>query len=132
MVTKTIVNAINSSGSNGRVVGVRNMKSMRPPSAAIFFITYFYRAGGGDMVPSVPPGSATCQLKCPLYLNFAILITLISIKQATRDREDHPDRMVHPERTAFEGHKDSPDQVDNLEETGNPEATVSAHSFYLN
>ena len=57
---------------------------------------------------------------------------LISIKQATRDREDHPDKMVHPERTVFEGHKDSPDQVDNLEETGNPEVTVSAHSFYLN
>ena len=42
------------------------MKSMRPPSAAIFFMTYFYRAGGGAMAPCRPPhphppptGSAT-------------------------------------------------------------------------
>ena len=26
--------------------GARNMKSMRPPLAAIFFVPYFYRAGG--------------------------------------------------------------------------------------
>ena len=31
------------------------MKSMWPPLAAIFFMTYFHRAGG----PSAPPGSAT-------------------------------------------------------------------------
>ena len=37
-----------SGGSSGRVRGgPRNMKSMRPPSAAIFFMTYFYRARGG-------------------------------------------------------------------------------------
>ena len=35
------------------------MKSMRPPSAAIFFMTYFYRAGGGPWPPWPPPGSAT-------------------------------------------------------------------------
>ena len=36
------------------------MKSMRPPSAAIFFMTYFYRAGGGGPWPPwPPPGSAT-------------------------------------------------------------------------
>ena len=45
-----------SSGSSGRVRGgPRNMKSMRPPSAAIFFMTYFYRAGGGAMAPLAPP-----------------------------------------------------------------------------
>ena len=44
-----------SSGSSGRVRGgARNMKSMRPPSAAIFFMTYFHRARGGAMAPSVP------------------------------------------------------------------------------
>ena len=35
------------------------MKSMRPPSAAIFFMTYFYRAGGGGHGPLGSPGSAT-------------------------------------------------------------------------
>ena len=29
------------------------MKSMRPPLAAIFFMTYFHRAGGA-MAPSAP------------------------------------------------------------------------------
>ena len=44
-----------SSGSSGRVRGgPRNMKSMRPPSAAIFFMTYFHRAGGGHG-PLGPP-----------------------------------------------------------------------------
>ena len=39
---------ITSSGSSGRVRGgPRNMKSMWPPSAAIFFMTYFHRARGG-------------------------------------------------------------------------------------
>ena len=32
----------------------RNMKSMRMLSAAIFFMTYFYRAGGGGMAPWSP------------------------------------------------------------------------------
>ena len=40
--------------------GARNMKSMWPPLAAIFFMTCLYRAGGGGaMAPSAPPGSAT-------------------------------------------------------------------------
>ena len=48
-----------SSGSSGRVRGgPRNMKSKQPPTVAIFFMTYFHRAGGG-MAPSAPPGSAT-------------------------------------------------------------------------
>ena len=51
---------IYSSGSSGRVRGrgPRNMKSMPPPLAAIFFMTYFYRARGGHG-PLAPPGSAT-------------------------------------------------------------------------
>ena len=50
---------LSSSGSSGRVRGgPRNMKSMRPPSAAIFFMTYFHIAGGGHG-PLGPPGSAT-------------------------------------------------------------------------
>ena len=40
------------------------MKSMRPPSVAIFFMTYFHRAGGGGMAPLVPPGSATESIGC--------------------------------------------------------------------
>ena len=35
------------------------MKSMWLPLAAIFFMTYLYRDGGGEMAPSVPPGSVT-------------------------------------------------------------------------
>ena len=57
-----------SSGSSGRVRGgARNMKSMRPPSVAIFFMTYFHRARGGAMAPSAPPGSATAMIKLKLY-----------------------------------------------------------------
>ena len=41
--------------------GPRNMTSMQPPSVAIFFMTYFHRAGGA-MAPSAPPGSATVAL----------------------------------------------------------------------
>ena len=40
---------LHSSGSSGRVGGgrgLRNMKSIRPYSAAILFMTYFYRRGG--------------------------------------------------------------------------------------
>ena len=39
--------------------GARNMKSMRPSSAAIFFMTYFHRAGEGGHCPLAPHGSAT-------------------------------------------------------------------------
>ena len=34
--------------------GQRNMKSMRPLSVAIFFMTYFHRAGGGAWPPRPP------------------------------------------------------------------------------
>ena len=45
-----------SSGSSGRVRGgPRNMKSMRLPLAAIFFMTYFHRARGGPWPPRPPP-----------------------------------------------------------------------------
>ena len=40
--------------------GARNVKSMWLPLAAIFFMTYLYRAGGGwAWPPRHPPGSAT-------------------------------------------------------------------------
>ena len=40
--------------------GAKNMKSMWPPLVAIFFMTYFYRAGGGGgHGPLGLPGSAT-------------------------------------------------------------------------
>ena len=41
--------------------GARNMKSMWLPLVVIFFMTYLYRAGGGGVAPSAPPGSATGQ-----------------------------------------------------------------------
>ena len=51
---------LSSIGSSGRVGGgPRNMKSMWPPLAAIFFMTCFYRARGGPWPPRPPPGSAT-------------------------------------------------------------------------
>ena len=47
-------------GSSGRVGGgARNMKSMWPPLAAIFFMTYLYRAWGGHGPLGTLPGSAT-------------------------------------------------------------------------
>ena len=59
-----------SSGSSGRVSGgPRNMKSMRLPSAAIFFMTYFHRARGGPWPPRPPPGSATGFLSSSFFLN---------------------------------------------------------------
>ena len=39
--------------------GPRNMKSMWLPLAAIFFMTYLHRAGGGHDPLGTPPGSAT-------------------------------------------------------------------------
>ena len=51
-----------SIGSSGWVGAARNMKSMGPPLVSIFFMTYFYRAGGGDHGPlGIPPGSATAR-----------------------------------------------------------------------
>ena len=35
--------------------GPRNIKSMQPNSVAIFFMTYFYRAGEGGAWPPRPP-----------------------------------------------------------------------------
>ena len=52
--------------------GLRNMKSMRPPLAAISFITYFYRDRGHG--PLGPPGSATV-VKENLYGNFDFLLS---------------------------------------------------------
>ena len=46
-VSNVCSSVVVSSGSSGRVGGTRNMKSMRPPLSAIFFMIYFYRAGGG-------------------------------------------------------------------------------------
>ena len=44
-----------SSGSSGRVRGGQeNMKSMWPPLVAIFFMTYFHRAGGPPSAPLDP------------------------------------------------------------------------------
>ena len=48
-----------SNGSSGRVGEPRNMKSMRPPSPAIFFMTYL--TGPGDD-PLGLPRSATEKL----------------------------------------------------------------------
>ena len=48
------------------------MKSMQPPLKAIFFMTYFYRALGGEgfMAPSVSAGSATeNNVVVSIYLN---------------------------------------------------------------
>ena len=56
---KVMPGSIGSSGWVGGGGGARNMKSMWPPLAAIFFMTYFYRAWGGAWPPRHPPGSAT-------------------------------------------------------------------------
>ena len=51
-----------SSGSSGRVrEEERKMKSMGPLLIAIFFITYFYRAGRGGMTPRPPSWIRYCQ-----------------------------------------------------------------------
>ena len=56
---KSTLHLVNSIGSSGRVGGPRNMKSMWLPLAAIFFMTYLYRAGGPWPPRHPPPGSAT-------------------------------------------------------------------------
>ena len=60
------------------------MKSMRPPSVTIFFMTYFHRAGGGAMAPSAPPGSATVTFQNSSFLSFWYLIKLSISKDIKR------------------------------------------------
>ena len=58
--------ALTSSGSRRRVRrGPRNMKSMKLPLAAIFFMTNFYRARGGAR-PTRPPQIYYCSF-CLVY-----------------------------------------------------------------
>ena len=57
-----VVSASDPAAGWGR--GARNMKSMWLPLAAIFFMTYLYRAGWGDMAPSAP---AVDPLLCLIY-----------------------------------------------------------------
>ena len=58
------------SGSSGRVRrGARNIKSMQPPSVAIFFMTYFHRAGGGHG-PLGPPWIRYCTLTEFVFVTF--------------------------------------------------------------
>ena len=54
------------------------MKSIRPHSAAIFFMTYFHRAGlGGGMPPSTPPDPLLQSER-----NFAAIFVQIHVKQS--------------------------------------------------
>ena len=50
--------------------GARNMKSMWPPLAAIFFMTYLYRAGGAWPPLGTPPGSTTATRLVVAFLSF--------------------------------------------------------------
>ena len=63
-----------SIGSNGRVGGARNMKSMWPPLTAIFIMTFFYRAGGRGHGPLGPPGSATVLVDIRIHNYYLTLI----------------------------------------------------------
>ena len=62
-----------SSGSSGRVRGggPRNMKSMRLPLAAIFFMTYFHRTRGA-MAPS-PPAPPWIRYWCVDDVNWNVI-----------------------------------------------------------
>ena len=58
------------------------MKSMRPPLAAIFFMTYFHRAGGHD--PLAPPDpllatQAAPSEKIQIYIS-AVLLPMNRLK----------------------------------------------------
>ena len=56
--------------------GPRNMKSMRPPLVAIFFMTSFYRtAGGGGMAPLAPPPESATEIA--LQLRFIVFNYLL-------------------------------------------------------
>ena len=63
---------IQRSAGGGR--GARNMKSMWLPLAVIFFMTYFYRAGGHD--PSASTGSATVELRSIYFFSANSGITI--------------------------------------------------------
>ena len=69
----------------------RNMKSMQPPSAAIFFNTYF--TGRGGMAPWPPPGSATASMysECPFV---SVCLSVCS----SRDTEKS---WIHPNDTCY-------------------------------
>ena len=47
------------------------MKSMRPPSVAIFFMTYFHRAWGGHGPSAPPPDPLLTSMVCNLASAFA-------------------------------------------------------------
>ena len=55
------------------------MKSMRPPLAAIFFMTYFYRVEGGGRVygPFGPTGSATVFVAFMLFSVYSDWVPMI-------------------------------------------------------
>ena len=57
---------------NGQVRGARNMKSMRLPLVAIFFMTYFHRAGG--VLPPWPPPESATDLQFPYYLDLKMIV----------------------------------------------------------
>ena len=76
----TTQTGLTSSGSSSRVEGggPRNMKSMRPNSATIFFMTYFYRAGGrgrghGPSAPRIRYCSLTDKISLVGLLHLKIL-----------------------------------------------------------
>ena len=78
-----------SSGSSGRVRGTRNMKSMQVPSATIFFMTYFHRARGWGMAPSVPSSDP---LLLPLPIVFMFMNFLGTF--CTKNRSPLPDLQL--------------------------------------
>ena len=57
------------------------MKSMRLPLVAIFFMTYFHRAGGG-MVPSAPLDPLLS-----LFKSLVLLGSLVTLMNFTRQKE---------------------------------------------
>ena len=65
------------SGSSGRVRGPRNMKSVWPPLVAIFFMTYFYRAGGH--APLSPPSTTQKYQKCSLFCSDLLQQSVVTI-----------------------------------------------------
>ena len=68
------------------------MKSMRPPLAAIFFMTYFDRAGRGGkggMTPRPLPGSATAQIELSIRkLGQLVKFKHFSSSEKAREKSD--------------------------------------------